>query len=773
MAQQENTLGAPTEGLGQNVTFAFDPRSGLPQLNIPSAGPTRMGVETGRSAGVQLASPRIDPVQSATVDLLMKAGSAVLSKKLEAAKITKYVEGMQRAMAGEAVQDIADEQPWFTQLFGDAAVVEGARAYSQHANVVNAVGKLEEAMPKLREMPAAEAARFLSESVQSSLTGDKATDMAIMQSYSKVLPGFARRQAKEHYAWKQEQAVTAQTAALSAQASHFDRASKGLLNGMTNDAEYMAMKDELLQLSRPPIGQPVEGWQNMMHGTIIGMAARGELHSLRAFKEAGISGSLPPQQALEVETAIKRAETRALPQMTERFSVEMAALMTMATHPQAGANTEQLAARIDALNERARKQFGTSYGPISPDEKVALLKGSMSAIVSAQEAAQNKRIKDADAVAGKAGKDEAITATILADLEGGRSLSRLKLNPDITDDKLNATLVNVYTRAKDPAARAQVLHRAATLGHDVVPTIRDELEGAVTAAITDKGVDWSTMKPVYDAWKAMHQLRPELAARYFGKYAGQLAMFDRGMQTHGSLPAAARAAFEQKPPKGKLDKAEVKAAAGAVSDAYNRGLPSWAIGLRRTPLKDGQEAVLTGMIGEDMELNAGIYGSSETGARVSVDAALRAGKVEMLGGYVISSDPSIKPLAQYLTDPSGYTGNKGDKRIPFGQGSDMLDDMLEEAIDLKLHGPKGLIPPTGLIARKADVVRVYRVGDKDGVPQLVITAAAGADTFHGDITGDELFALRDKVKAERDARGANRKGGTARELRNVFVPPGQ
>jgi hypothetical protein len=458
--------------------------------------------------------------------------------------------------------------------------------------------------------------------------------------------------------------------------------------------------------------------------------------------------------------------------MTERFGVEMAALMTLALHPQAGANTEQLAARIDTLNERARKQFGTSYGPISPDEKVALLKGSMSAIVSAQESAQNKRIKDAESAAGKAGKDEAITATILANLQGGGSLSRLKLNPDITDDKLNATLVNVYTQAKDPASRAQVLHRAATLGHDVVPTIRDELEGAVTAAITDKGVDWGTMKPVYDAWKAMHQLRPELASRYFGKYAGQLAMFDRGMQTHGSLPAAARAAFEQKPPKGKLDKAEVKAATAAVSDAYNVGLPSWAIGLRRTPLKDGQEAVLTGMIGEDMELNAGIYGSSETGARVSVDAALRAGKVEMLGGYVISSDPSIKPLAQYLTDPSGYTGTK-DKRIPFGQGSDKLDDMLEEAIDLKLHGPKGLIPPTGLIARKADSVRVFRIGDKNGVPQLVITAAAGADTFHGVITGDELFALRDKVKAERDARATNRKGGTARELRNVYVPTGQ
>lgn len=749
MAQQENTLGAPTEGLGQNVTFAFDARSGIPQLNIPSAGSTRMGVQTGQQAGVQLARPQMDPVRSATVDLLMKAGDSVLNKKLEQARLTKYVEGMQRAMAGEAVQDIATEQPWYTQLFGDAAVVEGARAYAQHANVTNAVGKLEEALPELRKMPAAEASRFLAQSVQTSMTGDKATDVAVLQSYSKLLPGFMRRQAKEHYAWKQEQAVTAQSSAIGAMASHFERAAGAQANGMTNDEEYLAMQDQLLQLSRPPAGQPEEGWQKMMAGTLGGMAARGELHSLKAFKNAGVLQSLQPEQASQVEAAIMRAESKALPKMTGRYAADMAVLMTDATMgPAAGSGgTAALEKRIDALNEQAKKEFGTSYGPISPDEKVALLKGSLTALARAEEAASAKRLQVIPEE-----KDAAAQNEVLAALQGARSIARLKLQRGITDDHINGALLNVYSAAKTPDNRAAVLHRADTLGHGVIPQLRDELEGAVSASISDKGVDASTLGPVYGQWLAMHQRDPALAARYFGRHAGQMAMFDRGMKTHGNIVAAARTAFGDKPPKGQLDKAALKEAAGAVNDAYNSGMPSWAIGLRRLPLKDGQADQFVQLVGRDVEELTTQFGNATSASKVAVDAALRNGSMELLGGYAISSIPGAKSLASYLTDPSGYSGNKNDKRTPFGQGSDMLDDLLEKAIDLKLHGPRGIIPPTGLIQRKADTVRVMRVGDVNGVPQLIIMAASGSDTFHAEVSGDELFKLKDELIAEQKAR---------------------
>jgi hypothetical protein len=129
----DNSLGAPTEGLGQNVTFAYNTGRGPGQLEIGDPGRIRAGVIGGDTvgAGATRAQGVQDRNANATLDVLMKVGESIMAPMLKQKKTEAYVAGMQRAMQGEAVTEIATEQPWYSKIFGDSDVVEGARAYGR------------------------------------------------------------------------------------------------------------------------------------------------------------------------------------------------------------------------------------------------------------------------------------------------------------------------------------------------------------------------------------------------------------------------------------------------------------------------------------------------------------------------------------------------------------------------------------------------------------------------------------------------------------------
>ena len=72
---------------------------------------------------------------------------------------------------------------------------------------------------------------------------DTATDLAIMQSMTRALPGLMRRQAKEHYGYKQEQATAAEDASFKSGADLIQKqgeALAGCARGPRTDIESPA-----------------------------------------------------------------------------------------------------------------------------------------------------------------------------------------------------------------------------------------------------------------------------------------------------------------------------------------------------------------------------------------------------------------------------------------------------------------------------------------------------------------------------------------------------
>lgn len=743
--QDKNTLGAPTEGLGQNVTFAFNPINGTPQLSAPGAAGVRNDVIGSPVAGgLQLAQPSQERISNGTLDILLQAGNKALATQIERKRTEQFVAGMQRVMAGEAVVDIVKSQPWYSQVFGDTAVVEGARQYAQQANVIEAAAKVEADMPKVRELAGAEAQRYFTDLVQSSMTGDAATDVATMQSFARTLPAVMRRQVKEHYAWKQEQAAQQQTRAVMSMAGRIQALGGAYATEFVTAPEHAQLREELLNLTRPADGENEQAWQKRTTDQLRAMGAGGQLHALNAFLDAGIMDVLPPESVAQIKTARDAGEARARREYEDAWGNDLIELYAKAAHPSQGADTKELLAQVDMLNEKFKRTTGATNGLITGDARRALATRSIDAIVTAEKAGLAKAERAREKAATVAEKQQ-VEAGIDAEVVSAASTGRLH-RLDLSQDRKDAALVPVLD-SLPPEKRFDVLARAHVASGHVVKPIAQDLQSNVRRMLAGPKLDESMLMPVYQQWLGLYQRDPATAQAYYGEHAQALGRFHKTFTSTGSAPAAL-AAFSERPAKGELNKEVIKETLSVTRDAFNFYFDS----LRPTvtDLRTGQAEIVGQLIGRDIEESVGTWGT-KVGTKVAIEAAHRAGKFEVAAGYVIQKDPSQKSLAEFLTRPSAYTGRDLGVK-PFGSDEN-ASNLLGAAIDTALYGdPRqdkaGVIPQNNLFGRTADAVRVYRIDDRGGIPQFWVHAVSGGESFHIPISGDSLFLLRDQAKSQ-------------------------
>ena len=254
----DNTLGAPTEGLGQTVTFGFKPTDKVSDVGV-QRGRIRAGAQGGSGGGSLPQAHAVQFEQDPTVELLLRVGQGIVDSGIKEARTKAYVTGMQRAMTGEAVDDIARDQPAWSKVFGDSDAVEGARAYSTEATVQKTLLSIESDMPNLRRMDSAGANEFFTKSVQAAMTGHAATDNAIISALQRSMPAVMKRHASEHYAFMQVEATRAESEAIHAGADRLQMAGQQLADGKITQADYneQLAANAMLAGIAPPITTPV------------------------------------------------------------------------------------------------------------------------------------------------------------------------------------------------------------------------------------------------------------------------------------------------------------------------------------------------------------------------------------------------------------------------------------------------------------------------------------------------------------------------------------
>ena len=534
----ENALGAPTQGLGQTVTFTTN-LPGVPTLQLPSGGGARGGITGGQDGRnstntFSVAAPvQVDP----TMAVLMKAGEKALAGKVEEIRQQKFVEGMHRAASGTTILEIASEQPWYSQIFGDGDLIGGARAYNSQTKAQETVAALSEQMPELRKMDGAAFQNTLQGALKNAMTGDAATDANIMQAFARTAPSLSSAWTRERYKYVQEEALnafngTVHSAGKVAQLELREMAG----NDVDPDLRAAAEAKYIGSLSRPA-GMNPEVHFTAVASSLISQAEAGNFYAIQAAKKGGVIDLLPPAlQARVLRTAETNQRQHPSHPSNEKYQMELDNLMILAREDlPPGATDEQIAAREAKLlaghakiNADYQKETGNEFPFLSlrqqSGEKLhfqtavrrakreqaeeVLRAAKARAEAEGEQDAQDRRYKSLVAVAGRgefdllaAGEDKATAG------EEDWLIRRL------AGDTFNVPGDMAALRAINPVAakdyETAVKAVAAGVG---VETFRAKMASQYMAAADTIGPQFNAL---YDNYLRVKEVNPEALGRVF------------------------------------------------------------------------------------------------------------------------------------------------------------------------------------------------------------------------------------------------------------------
>ena len=422
---KENLLGAPTEGLGQTVTFAGNVRGGGSQLGADGFSPLRSGVQGAQGASAIMGQGP-QAVKDPTMALLAKAGQDILAPHIEKARTEAFLNGMQQVAGGRALADVAKDEPWYMKVFGDSDLIAGARAYTQQTKAQETVSALQDNMEELSKLPGQQFNEHVRKLLDSNMTGDSVADAGLMQAMSRTLPGLYSAHARAHVKHLQFEAATAESAMRgSAGKSLQQQYAEFATNGVASDAPDRVIADAAFIGT---LGQ-AEGRDDKSYAQGLGRsfqewAEAGNFHAIRVAKAAGYFDKVDPAMRPKIEDLIDRNAAQAInskqaaPLQQEWLQLRMGA--------QEGAiPDERLAEAIDKLNTKARDMLGIEGNFISrpSEEQIRLHNNS---VMRAQEAEAMRDMKRAkEEAAREARADARSRAAITAQIKAQAAQSNL------------------------------------------------------------------------------------------------------------------------------------------------------------------------------------------------------------------------------------------------------------------------------------------------------------------------------------------------------------
>lgn len=737
----DNTLGAPTEGLGQRVTFAFDPNQGQSQLQLDRGGEGGSGVRgggtvsPGATQGVGVQAPA-----NPTLDILMNIGGALIKPQLERAKQEAFFNGMQRAMAGEGVADIAKEQPWYSTLFGDSDVVEGARAYASHTVAQTLASSMEDQMPEIRKMDPETVQRFYNDQINQKLTGDRATDVNILQAMTQAMPSIMRRQAKEHYGYMQEQATTAEAAAFKSGAERLQSGAKGLQIGTTTPEEFSQITDQFVKSVIPAAGRDIKNYKQSMTSNLQGWAQAGNFHALNALKDKGFLDVLDPNQQEAVNKAVETGQTAQRAKYSFNWNDDLAKLDATAKYPPTGTTSQDVASQVDVLNDRYQKETGSKLGLITPTERAALVSGSAVTIAREKDKIANSAQVNADKLrlAGDkaAAQAEQVAVAIQRISEG--TAGSLSKNPGYSE-VVNTQFSLAYQDPRlSPQGKISLLvnnHRE----NYVNDQVKNVLTGSINAALGSEQYT-PQVQQAFGNYFALRQANRFTADAYYEKYAPKLEGFANDINYGLAPEGALRDRFFGPASRAHLDTKDLTKTIDVVNQSYNDVFtPAWMGG---QTLQPGQARRVSNEISPYAEEFLHSTGDIKESAMRSLNAS-KANGLEIMGGYAWQNGKGQTSLADYLTHHVGPAGEK-----PFGTDADKLNTHVSRAVSELLYGS---LDTTGLLSSKASDIYVGRLPDLNGVPQFHIQAVNDGEVHDKVLSANDIYTLSAKRKARFDS----------------------
>ena len=354
----DNTLGAPTEGLGQTVTFAVNGSGGVPQTQAAQRGAVQNNSTGGgavRTAqALQVQAARQDP----TFEVLAKLGGAMLQPYIEQERTAKYMEGMQKASQGQAITEIVDEQPWYSKLFGSTSLVDGARAYTASTKAMSMAVDMETNMAELRKLPPGDFAKYATDAMMNTRTGDGTTDMMITQQVSATLPSVMKAQAKAHIEYKTE--VLGKTLAdnletsFSLLAVNDSQVRAG--NGTKEEDDLLGAGIGVLDSMTPPATMPPKTFNHILTQSAVKAVLNGNYAVMNLLEKSKRMDSLSAEEQVAIRTAYRQASQQTRLNVPDSLLTKVDDFRAISSHTDA--SPEDIYAAGEAINKEYTKLTG-------------------------------------------------------------------------------------------------------------------------------------------------------------------------------------------------------------------------------------------------------------------------------------------------------------------------------------------------------------------------------------------------------------------------------
>lgn len=495
--QFNNTSALSGGALGAS---AATPQVGV-QGGAVSAGPVRSGADWFDSSGGMTAPDTNLPAFL----------EEMASPALERAKQQQMWNGFVAAREGQTLQQIDEEQPWYTKIFGPTNYQIGAMTYETQKQVADMENDLLTRMPELRKASPEEFAVELNRMSTAAMTGNFFADSVLQKSFMERAGPITDLYTKERVAWQQAELLRAQVGAASAAGDVYQaamRANTRLGGAVPNQEQVEAteqLKVSLFDALAPSRYQNDESYKQAIFSVVRSAADAGNFYVTSALADSGIYGALDVEDAQKLERYVQAAHGRAKARWAGTpESVEQAARINALEQAGLVYGSESLALRT-AFNERYMAETGSPEPYYDQDALTAGATTAMNAYIRERRAAD----KEAAQLRIKLGEEEAKAAAEARNMEAlttawfSGSWKNVKDMKNVAAEDADRAGFSAFQhlQATDPQAAAGTLvNNYGGPGGGINPQIQQYLQHNV-AITTDKEQVNNAFMQQYAQWK--------------------------------------------------------------------------------------------------------------------------------------------------------------------------------------------------------------------------------------------------------------------------------